>query len=316
MKVPPPKLSHVLSSPIRTRVAPSPTGHVHLGTLRTALHNVLAARASGGTFLLRIDDTDQARNQDVHVSAFRSLLDDMGLAPNLMFRQSDRFDVHRAAAGQLVAAGAARLDAGAVVLSGGCVDVMPSSFLDLAAGQCAVSSQQAALLPGLVLIRADGTPTYLFSSVVDDIDYRIDLIIRGMDHLSNTPKQLALAHLLASVGWHGAKSFIDRVHLAHVGLIMTPGKMGPVKMSKRDVASSVMDQRSSGICDPALRHVALMLGWGHPDPQFDRQYPVMSWDDMVRVFPQGALRPGSALFQAARLAALDRKYRARPGMVT
>ena len=316
MKDLPPKLSQVLSSPVRTRVAPSPTGHVHLGTFRTALHNALAARSSGGAFLLRIDDTDLARNQDVHVSAFQHLLDAMELAPDIVFRQSDRFDIHRAAAAQLVAAGAAHHQGGAIVLSGCAVDAMPHSFMDLAAGRCSVSAQQSALLPGLVLIRSDGTPTYLFSSVVDDIDYRIDLIVRGMDHLSNAPKQLALAHLLSSVGWDGAASFLDRVHHAHVGLIMAPGKMGPVKMSKRDAASSVMDLRASGICEPALRHVALMLGWGHPDPQFDRQYPVLSWDDMIRAFPQGALRPGSALFQSARLAALDRKYRARPGMIT
>lgn len=311
-----PKLSDLLRSPVRTRVAPSPTGHVHLGTLRTALHNALAARASGGVFLLRIDDTDQARNQDVHVQAFQSLLGSMGLSPDHVFRQSDRFDVHRAAAQTLVLAGLAHVQQGATVLGNDVISLAPNQFQDLASGLCKVSAQQASTLPGLVLVRADGTPTYLFSSVVDDIDYRLNLIIRGMDHLANTPKQLAIASALAQVSWPNAQAFCDAIRFAHVGLIMGQGPMGPRKLSKRDATSSVVDQLANGAHPRALLHVAMMLGWGHPDPQFDRLYPILDWDDMIRVFPQGALRPGNALFQPQRLAALTRKYRARPHMVT
>lgn len=316
MKPSHPKLSDLLSSPVRTRVAPSPTGHVHLGTLRTALHNALAARASGGTFLLRIDDTDLARNQDVHVQAFQSLLDDMGLSPDLMFRQSDRFDIHRAAAQSLVQAGLAHVHQGATLLGDDVIPLAPAQFQDLAAGPCKVSSQQTGTLPGLVLVRADGTPTYLFSSVVDDVDHQIDLIIRGMDHLANTPKQLVIAAALDQAGWRGARAFCDTIRFAHVGLIMGQGPMGTRKLSKRDAGSSVMDQLANGAHPGALLHVALMLGWGHPDPQFDRHYPVLSWSDMLNVFPQGALRPGNALFQPQRLDALSRKYRARAHMVT
>lgn len=146
---------------------------------------------------------------------------------------------------------------------------------------------------------------------MDDIDYRINLIIRGMAHLANTPKQLAIVSALAQISWPNAQAFCDAIRFAHVGLIM-----GPRKLSKRDAASSVVDQLANGAHPRALLHVAMMLGWGHPDPQFDGLYPILDWDDMTRVFPQGAGRPGNALFQPQRLAALTRKYRARPHMVT
>lgn len=305
------KLSQILTRPAHTRVAPSPTGHVHLGTLRTALHNWLAAKASGGAFLLRIDDTHGARNNPTHAVAFQRLLDDMGMSPDQTVWQSQRFDVHRAAAASLVGCGLAQVKDGATVLTQDIVDLTVSSFVDLASGDCRVSKQQSSLLPGAVLIRSDGTPTYMLASIVDDIDHSINLIIRGVDHLSNTPKQLAIAAGLASAGWPNAADFVSGLRLAHVGLIMIQGKTGPVKLSKRDAASSVIDLRAAGISDRAILHVAMMLGWGHPDPQFDKAYPVMSSDDMKHVFGQGALRAGNAMFQPGRLAALDRKYKAR-----
>lgn len=292
-------------APAVCRVAPSPTGLVHLGTLRTALHNFLAARASGGMFFLRIDDTDHARNQAGADQAFQRSLDRLGLVPAFVFHQSHRLAAHRAAAQALLDAGLAIRDQGAVRLKPGlAADLLGPRFFDLAAGVCAVGSAQIQHADALVLMRSDGNPTYHLASIVDDIHAGATLILRGSDHLANTPKQMALAQALAKAGWPGAAAFCQSVCVAHVGLIMKKGK----KLSKRDADSDAVALLDAGIAPDALLHWSLVLGWGHPAPDFDRRHPILDLDGMVDVFPQGGLRSTNSNLQLDKLQALQRSW--------
>lgn len=290
--------------PAVCRVAPSPTGHVHLGTVRTALHNFLAAKASGGTFFLRIDDTDQSRNDQTHVDLIHHSLATFGLCPDFLFHQSSRLSIHQQAADALLKAGLAIPDGSAVRLKPCLSSLLPDQFFDLAAGTCPVSTTMAQQADGLVLLRSDGTPTYHFASVLDDIHAGTTLVLRGMDHLANTPKQILVAQVLSSIDWPGAVPFLSNVCFAHVGLIMKDGK----KLSKRDGDSNVMALLDAGTCPGALLQWSLMLGWGHPASDFDRQHPILSLSSMPSLFAQGGLRAINSNLQSSKLISLQRQW--------
>ena len=300
------RLAYVLGQrPAVCRIAPSPTGHVHMGTVRTALHNFLAAKASGGTFFLRVDDTDQSRNDDAHVRLIHDSLDRFGLTPAFSFHQSSRQTVHQQAAQLLLSRGLAIQDGTAVRLRGGLVDLLPSRFFDVAAGVCSISDTLASHADGLVLLRSDGMPTYHFASTVDDIHAGTTLILRGMDHLANTPKQVLVALVLAQAGWPGADDFCRNVCFAHVGLILTKdGK----KVSKRDGSSNVMATLDGGVDARAYLQWVLKLGWGHPASDFDKQHPLLSLNDMASVFSQGGLRSTNATLDLPKLDSLNRLW--------
>ena len=290
--------------PAVCRVAPSPTGHVHLGTVRTALHNFLAAKASGGTFFLRIDDTDHSRNDQAHVDLIHHSFTTFGLLPDFSFHQSSRLSVHQQAADALLKAGLAIPDGTAVRLKPNFASNLPDRFFDLAAGICPISTTMAQQADGLVLLRSDGTPTYHFASVLDDIHAGTTLVLRGMDHLANTPKQILVAQALSSIDWPSARCFLQSVCFAHVGLIMKDGK----KLSKRDGDSNVMALLDSGICAGALLQWCLMLGWGHPASDFDRQHPILSLTSMPSLFAQGGLRAINSNLQPSKLISLQRHW--------
>lgn len=298
------RLASLLASPVHCRVAPSPTGHAHLGTVRTALHNYLAARASGGSFLLRIDDTDAARNDPAHVDLIHKSLDILGLSPDRCFHQSSKRANHLAAAQLLLDQGWAVHDGGAVRLAPRARSLAPTQFMDAASGMCRISSTLLDHTDGLVLLRSDGTPTYHLASIVDDIDAGITLIMRGMDHLSNVPKQILIARALARSGYPGAQVFCDQVAFAHVGLIFKLDK----KLSKRDMDSNLFHYLDNGTPPSALLHWAMQLGWGHPDPNFDKAYPVMALPDMPDIFAQGGLRAVNCKLNTDKLASLSKKY--------
>lgn len=301
------RLAHLLAGrPARTRVAPSPTGFFHVGTARCALHNALAARASGGDFMLRLDDTDAARNDDEHVALIHRCLAELGLVPDRAVRQSDRRDRHAKAALAILSAGLAWRDAnGSVRLADVAVDVLPGSFFDLAAGDVAVTSTSKDQCRGLTLLRPDGSATYPLASVVDDVDFGINLVLRGADHLSNTPKQLAIAMAMGAAGWAGASDYVSTCAFAHVGLITKDGK----KVSKRDGGSSLLDALA-GASGPAVLHWALRLGWSHPDPAFDKAWPRIGLGDMPSLFAQGRLKGASCDISLPKLASLARIHAA------
>jgi glutamyl-tRNA synthetase len=302
------RLALLLSSrAAHTRVAPSPTGFFHVGTARCALHNALASRASGGSFMLRLDDTDAARNDDAHARLIHDCLAALDLGPDRFIKQSDRAAQHAAAALALLAAGQAWKDAdGSVRLSDQAVDALPASFFDVAAGAVAITATSKDQCRGLTLLRRDGGATYPMASVVDDVDMDINLVLRGADHLSNTPKQLAIAMALAKAGWPKADAFVGAIVFAHVGLITKQGK----KLSKRDGGSSLADVLASAP-KAAVLHWALRLGWSHPDAVFDRDWPVMDMGDMPALFAQGRIKGSNCDISQDKLASLARAYKSR-----
>lgn len=294
--------------PALCRVAPSPTGFFHVGTARCALHNALAAKASGGSFMLRLDDTDAARNDPAHTALIHTCLDALGLVPDSFATQSSRADRHAQAALDLLGAGLAWRDAdGSVRLSDAPIDALGDSFFDLAAGDVGISGTSRDQCRGLTLLRSNGSATYPMASVCDDVDFGINFVLRGADHLSNTPKQLAIAQAMAMAGSSAAADFVSGTVFAHVGLITKDGK----KISKRDGGSSLLDVLDMAPA-AAVLHWALRLGWSHPDSTFDRDWPRIDLSDMPGLFAQGRLRGANCDVSLAKLASLAKAYGRSP----
>jgi len=273
-----------LMEPVRVRFAPSPTGYLHVGGCRTALFNWLFARHRGGVFLLRIEDTDRTRSTDEAIEQIFASLQWLGLDWDELYRQTDRFDRHRAVAAELQRSGAAYEQDGAVwfrIPAEG-----PTTVPDLLAGDVVF---QHAELKDLVILRSDATPTYNFACVVDDHDMGITHVIRGAEHLNNTPKQLLIYRAL---GWTPPL-------FAHVPLILGPDK---AKLSKRHGAGSVLDYERRGILPAALVNFLARLGWSHGDQE------VFAREELVALFDLPGVNTSAAVFDDAKLLWLSHEW--------
>lgn len=278
-----------------TRVAPSPTGDFHIGTARTAYFNWLAARASGGQFILRIDDTDIARHSEDSVDVIYEALNWLDLNPDVVIRQSDRMDLYKKVAQDLLDAGkATHADNGAVILNG--VDSL--AWEDSIGGRQFPNTQNNDLARNQVLIRADGMPVYHFASVVDDVDMNVNWIIRGIDHHTNTFRHSAIYSAMTA----------KLPMFAHVGLIMLNGK----KMSKRDAAASLLGYKKAGYSPEAILNFVLRMGWG---PKIDdKTTATISRDRALELFLDGGkMKSSPAAFDQHKLDSLNRKYKAMEG---
>ena len=281
-----------------TRIAPSPTGDMHLGTCRTAYFNWLAARASGGSFLLRIDDSDKKRSKKKYVKTILATMKWLGLDYDEIVYQSDRFDRYRDLANALVEIGDATiLDNGAIAFN------KPKEFVkkwkDNVAGWVKVSDIDKDHVDGLILIKEDGSPTYNWASIIDDQDYGINYIIRGNDHLSNTTKQVLVYN---SMG-HWLPEF------AHVGLIHYQKK----KLSKRDDAAGMLYYRDKGYDPDAVLNFMLRLGWG--PRKDDKTTKTIDRDRALGLFLDGGkMRAAPSNMDLNMLEAFDRKYKAQKGV--
>lgn len=274
-----------------TRIAPSPTGYFHLGTARTAYFNWLAARASGGKFILRIDDTDASRNDESTVQVIYDAMSYLGLDYDLSFKQSDtaRRAKYAALAAWLEAKGKASKHDGAIWLRKPVIKSL-AGIQDLTGITIPVEEPFSQ-----VLIKADGSPTYHFASVVDDIDYGINLVIRGSDHVANTMRQIAIYEAFGATP----------PQYAHVGLLHDLS--GP-KLSKSRGAKSLLDFRDEGIHPEAMLSFLLRLGWG---PKKDgKETAVLDRAQALALFLGGGnLRNQPSKVDFAKLASLNRRYR-------
>jgi len=275
---------------MNTRIAPSPTGDMHVGTARTAYFNWLAARATGGSFLLRIDDTDQARNKPEYVDVITDCLKWLGLDWDRMEFQGKRFDRYKEVAATLPTK---TLDGGAIALNLDADFLLDFTWTDEIARKDFTVKDES--LRSMVLIKSDGSPTYNFCSVVDDIDFDIDCIIRGVDHTTNTSKQAALFRLL--------KGKLPKFY--HVGLICQKNK----PLSKRDGVSSILRYRDIDIDSDAMLNFLARLGWG-PTVD-DKSTMTLPRDKMVEMFfSAGSMRNNPAGLDLNKLESFDRKYKA------
>ncbi|MEJ2744746.1 MAG: glutamate--tRNA ligase family protein, partial [bacterium] len=236
-------------SQIRVRFAPSPTGHLHVGGARTALFNWLFARHVGGTFILRIEDTDLQRSTKESIDAIIDNVRWLGLdwdeGPIL---QSSRFHLYAPHAERLVSQGKAYVSEEKKGVKPAIILKQPENPIvvnDLIHGEVRFSPE---VVGDLVLMKSDGTPTYNFACVIDDADMGITHIIRGDDHLSNTPKQSILYEALG----------LPVPLFAHVPLILGPDG---ARLSKRHGATAVGQFREEGILSEALVNFLALLGW-------------------------------------------------------
>jgi nondiscriminating glutamyl-tRNA synthetase len=326
-----------MSAPIRLRFAPSPTGLLHVGNARTALFNWLLARGQGGTFVLRVEDTDVVRSTRASEDGIKDDLRWLGLqwdegpdvgGPYPPYRQSERLDRYRAAAERLVAEGhayycfcsadqleqerVAALAAGLPPRYSGRCRALPAdevaarratgepaalrfqvpvdrdvTFHDLVRGDVTF---QTAVIGDPVIVRSDGGPAYNFAVVVDDAEMAITHVIRGEDHISNTPRQILIYEAL---GWTPPV-------FAHLSLVLGPDH---APLSKRHGATSVSEFRARGYLPEALVNYLALLGWSPGEGE-----ELVSADEMARRFDLTRVSHSAAVFDTEKLAWMNRHY--------
>jgi glutamyl-tRNA synthetase len=220
-------------SSVRVRFAPSPTGYLHIGSARTALFNWLYARNQGGEFILRIEDTDKERSEVKYLDEITSSLKWLGMDwDEEAYYQSKRFDIYKKAGNRLVSETKAYYEE---TEKGKAIKLkVPKDYIivfyDIIRDKIEVNANT---LDDLVLLKSDGSPTYNFACVVDDADMGITHIIRGDDHIANTPKQILIYQALG----------IKPPKFAHIPLILGEDKS---RMSKRHGATSILEYREKG----------------------------------------------------------------------
>ncbi len=270
----------------RLRFAPSPTGYLHVGGARTALFNWLYARRHGGSFILRIEDTDVERSKAELVTGILDGLRWLGIdwdegpevgGPHAPYFQSERLDRYRAAAKQLLDGGQAFEDGGAIRFK---VPPGKTAFTDSVHGPIEFDNEH---IEPFVILRSDTHPTYHLSVVVDDIDMAITHVVRGDDHISNTPKQVLLYNAFGKT----PPAF------AHVPLIMGADKQ---RLSKRHGATSVTEYEKQGYIPEAMFNFLALLGWGtgSNDELFTR-------DELIQRFNLEGISGGNAVFNTEKL---------------
>ena len=271
---------------VRVRFAPSPTGFLHIGGVRTALFNWLFARHEGGTFLLRIENTDASREVEESVEQIQRSLRWLGLDwdGDVAF-QLDRLERHREIADRLVAEGKAYEDEGAIRLRA--PDEGTTAWDDAVKGRVEVANES---VEDFVLLRGDRTPTYNFAAPLDDADSGITHVVRGEDHVSNTPKQILLLVALGA----------DLPAYAHVPSVF--GLDGR-RLSKRHGAVSVDEFRRDGYVAPALMNHLALLGWSYDD-----KTTIMSRDELVERFTLERVGSSPATFDYEKLTWMNGVY--------
>jgi glutamyl-tRNA synthetase len=272
--------------PVRVRMAPSPTGFPHIGTARTALFNWLFARHEGGEFLLRIENTDVGREVAAAVEKIQESFRWLGLDwDSPVTFTLDRLERHQEVARSLLESGHAYEDEGAIRFR------MPeegvTAWDDLVRGRIEYPNEK---IHDVVLLRSDGRPTYNFATPIDDIDEGISHVIRGDDHIPNTPAQL---RILAALGLEPpAYGHLPQVHGPDGG-----------RLSKRHGAVSVEDFRVQGYLPEALFNYLALLGWS-----YDAETTIMSREELVERFTLDRLGSSPAIFDYQKLEWMNGKY--------
>jgi glutamyl-tRNA synthetase len=317
-----------MGDPVRVRFAPSPTGHLHVGGARTALFNWLFARHHGGVFVLRIEDTDRSRSTEESILQILEALRWLGLdwdegPPAPGYRQTERLEVYRAHAERLLAGGkayrcacapaaleaqrkAAQARGETFRYAGTCREARVPAEVPHAlrlrvppAGQTVVQDLihgtvafDVGLLDDWIIVRTDGTPTYNFCVVVDDVTMKITHVIRGNDHLSNTPKQILCYQALGCP----VPAF------AHIPMILGRDRS---RLSKRHGAASVLAFREEGFLPEAMVNYLARLGWSHGDQE------IFSREELVRHFDLGQVGQAGAVFDRDKLEWLGNQWMQR-----
>ena len=269
---------------IRVRFAPSPTGYLHIGGARTALFNWMYAKSQEGKFILRIEDSDRERSKKEFVDEILDSLQWLGFKWDELYYQSQRFDIYREYAEKLLKEDKAYKEESAVILKMPQTEVV---MADLIRGEIRFDTET---IKDQVLLKSDGSPTYSFACVVDDALMEISHVIRGEDHISNTPKQIIIYQAL---GFKIPK-------FAHLPLIM--GTEGG-RLSKRTGAVAVTDYRSMGYLPEAVVNYLMLLGWSPGENQ-----EVVKFSDAVKKFSIKKINKTAAEFSLDKLNWINSQY--------
>ena len=316
------------SSPVKVRFAPSPTGNLHLGATRTALFNWLYARSVSGKFLLRIEDTDQARSRSEYTRNILESLKWLGLTwDEEPWFQTQRFHRYKEIAGKLLERSQAypcfctpeelakrreetedpdhaykydrlctdispeeaqrRIDSGERYVLRFYIPEGTTVFNDVVWGQKEFDNNE---LDDFVILKSDGQPLYNFAVVVDDIDMKITHIIRGDDHISNTPKQVLIYQAL------GVKLPV----FAHLPMILGPDKQ---KLSKRHGALSVLEYQNQGFIREAMINYLVLLGWS-----LDGETTYFNEEELISCFTLDRIRRSPSVFDEENLTSMNTKH--------
>ncbi|HEX5791544.1 MAG TPA: glutamate--tRNA ligase family protein [Luteolibacter sp.] len=284
---------------VRTRFAPSPTGYLHVGGARTALFNWLYARHLGGSFILRVEDTDQARNTEEARQAIFDGLKWLGIdwdegpgveGPHGPYYQSQRNALYDRYFEQLVAADRVYEDGGAWRFR---FERKPVTMLDLVCGEVTIDYRDESNTPDMVVKRSDGSYVFHFVNVVDDLDMQVSHVIRGEDHLMNTPKHLQLIEALGGT----APAY------AHIPLILNPDGS---KMSKRDAGAAVGDYPRQGFLPQAVVNFIALLGW---NPKTEEE--IFSMEDLVARFTLENINRAPARFDLEKCKWVNQQHLAK-----
>ncbi len=311
-----------MSNTIRVRFAPSPTGHLHIGGARTALFNYLFARHNGGTFILRIEDTDRTRSTDEYIEAIIDGLHWLGLEwDEGPFRQTSRIDIYRSYIDRMIQEGsayycycapkvleekrkAALKSGGALKYDGRCRELatvpadrtpavrfkMPQTgqtvINNLIKGEVVYENEQ---FDDFIIQRSDGTPTYNFVVVVDDVDMGITHVIRGDDHLNNTPKQI---HIYRALDFPVPE-------FGHLPMILGSGR---ARLSKRHGAESIHAYREMGYLPESLLNYLVRLGWSFGDQE------IFTRTELIEKFSLENVGKAAAIFNPEKLLWLNAEY--------
>ncbi len=315
---------------VRVRFAPSPTGYLHIGGVRTALFNWLFARHGGGTFILRIEDTDQSRSTDESIRAIIDGMEWCGMdydegpgvgGPRGPYRQTERLEIYGEHVERLLKSGKAYrcwctqeeleerrkkalAEGRPPKYDGRCrgLERPPEGrkavvrfradeegktvVADLIKGEVVFDNS---VMDDLIIMRSDGWPTYNFAVVVDDAAMDITHVLRGDDHLNNTPRQIQMYDAL------GYK--IPR--FGHLSMILGPDK---ARLSKRHGATSIMEYREQGYLPEAMVNYLVRLGWSHGDQE------IFSREEMIEKFSIGSISSGAAVFNPDKLRWINHHY--------
>ena len=312
-----------MTDKVITRFAPSPTGDLHIGGIRTALFSWLYARRYGGEFLLRIEDTDRERSTDAALNVILKGMEWLGLDHDRdIIYQSHRTEMYKAAIQRLLERDRAYYcyctreeleamrkeaigrgekpryngkwrDLGRLPAAGDTPVVRFKNPLDgdvviddLIQGRVVISNRE---LDDLIIARSDGSPTYNLTVVVDDADMGITHVVRGDDHLNNTPRQINIFNALG----------VAAPEYAHIPLILDPEGR---KLSKRHGAASVLEYQEQGYLPDALLNYLVRLGWSHGDQE------IFSRDEMIKLFDIGRVNKAAAALNPDKLAWLNQHY--------
>jgi len=268
----------------RIRFAPSPTGYLHIGGARTCMFNWLYAKHIGGEFILRVEDTDLQRSKAEYLDEILESIEWLGMNWDEIHYQSKRFDIYRECADKLVKEGKAYEKDGAIFFK---YDFKSVEIDDLIRGKIVFTE-----LPKTedVIIKSDKSPTYNFSCCIDDALMKISCVIRGEDHISNTPKQILMYKGLG----------FEVPQFAHVPLILSPGGG---RLSKRFGATSIREYREMGYLSKAIANHLLLLGWSPGDNK-----EIFSLDEAKDLFKISDVNKTGAVFSIDKLNWINTEY--------